>query len=122
MNNRRTRITILLSTTGFLVQAALAAESAPEWPLHIDGGRAPVILYQPQPESFKDDKLTARAAVSVQPEGKDAIFGAVWIGARVETDREKRTVTVKEISVTRTRFPGSTPEREQLLSSILTDV
>src|SRR5262245_21535223 len=99
--------------------AAQAKPTEQQWPLRIEGGRAPIVLYEPQPETLKDDKLTARAAVSVQPKNQSPVFGAVWFEARVTTDRKARTVTVEEVQVPRARFAGSTPEKEQMLSQIL---
>src|SRR4051812_36060097 len=103
------------------LSSGAAAPPAAEWPLRIEGARAPIVIYQPQPESLKGNLLKARAAVSVQPAGKNPVFGAVWLDARIETDREKRTVTVENVHVTRTRFKEAKPEQEQLLSQILSD-
>ena len=47
-----------------------------QWPRTIENPQAKITLYQPQPESFTGDKLSARAAVSVTPPSKDPIFGA----------------------------------------------
>ena len=70
------------------------------WPREIDIPEADIVMYQPQLESFKDDKITARAAVSVTPKGEtEPTFGAVWLEARVSTDRDTRTVKCIEVDV-----------------------
>ena len=59
------------------------------WPREIQHPQGTVIIYQPQPESFKGNMLKARAAISVQMPGEEEPhFGAFWVDARVETDRE----------------------------------
>jgi hypothetical protein len=101
------------------VQAATSP--APEWPLRIEGARLPIVLYQPQPDTLEGDKLTGRAAVSIQPAGKDPVFGAVWMEARIKTDRGARQVTFEDIKIPRLKFTGATPEQEQTFSQILAD-
>jgi len=59
---RRTpRLKPLLSL-GLLFLASCIARAAPaqdpEWPLEIDDNGTHIVLYQPQPESLKDDKLS----------------------------------------------------------------
>src|SRR5438045_2223674 len=88
-------ILAVLVAGGWRGRAARAEE--PEWPLAIESGGARILLYQPQPESFQGDRLTARAAVSVRRQGEaEPSFGAIWIDARVSTDRDARTVTILE--------------------------
>jgi hypothetical protein len=102
----------------WLTASAVAAE--PEWPLEIDVPKAKIVIYQPQLESFKGDKLTARAAVAVTKTGTtDPVFGAVWFAARVETDRDARAVTCLGVDVRDAKFPNATPEDVDKLSQVL---
>ncbi len=78
-----------------------------QWPRIIENPQAKITLYQPQPESFAGDKLSARSAVSVTPPSKEPIFGAVWVDARVATDRAARTVSLVDAKVTNVKFPQS---------------
>ena len=104
-----------------LCSSALAQEL--EWPRQIIVSEGKIVVYQPQPETFEDNELTARAAVSVTPDGEtEPVFGTVWMSARLETDRDTRTTTVVDVEVTRVRFPEATPEQEQRLASILEEV
>lgn len=49
-----------------------------EWPLEISGPGDTAVVYQPQPESFKDDQVIPRAAVSTPLKGdKGPVFVAV---------------------------------------------
>jgi hypothetical protein len=93
-----------------------AQESVPpiEWPKEIDALKATIVIYQPQPETFQGNHLTARSAVSVTMEGEtEPVFGAAWLDATVATDRNARTVEVQEVKVTRVKCPDATPEQEQ---------
>lgn len=79
--------------------------SQSQWPRDIETSQAKITLYQPQPESFKGDKLSGRAAVAITPTAQPPIFGAVWMTARVATDRTARTVTLVDAKVTSVKFP-----------------
>jgi hypothetical protein len=101
-------------------ETAAAQESDIGWPREIDHAGHAIVLYQPQLESFEGDRLTARAAVSVTPGGSDQmVFGAVWIDAYVETDRDSRTVTVMNVDIPRVRFPNADADQERQLAEIL---
>ena len=92
-------LAISLLTSGIVAAKSALAQSTGstviEWPLEISGPQGTAVVYQPQPESFKDDQITARVAVSTQLNGEKApVFGAAWITARVSIDRDARTVEV----------------------------
>ena len=68
----------ILALALILSRPALAAQDA--WPKRFEHPKGTVVMYQPQMEDFKDDVLTARAAVSVKTkEMKAPVFGAVWL-------------------------------------------
>ena len=119
------RLAIILLTTGVtLVARSAAAQSSAstvvEWPLEISGPEGTAVVYQPQPESFKDDQINARVAVSTQLKSDKApMFGAAWITARVSIDRDARTVTVVDVQVPKVRFPNATPEREKEFGDLI---
>jgi len=100
--------------------ARAEAETEAVWPRQIITPKATVVIYQPQLESFRADKLTARAAVSVTPSGQtDPIFGAVWIDARVSTDRDARTATLLDVTVPTAKFPNAEPGKVAHLTALL---
>lgn len=91
---------------------SLAQEN--EWPREIQVPKATIVIYQPQPETFKDNHLTGRSAVSVtMKDNPEPVFGAAWYDASIATDRDNRTVEVQEVKVTKVKFPEATPEQEQ---------
>jgi hypothetical protein len=91
-----------------------------DWPREIIVPEGEIVIYQPQLETFKGDKLTARAAVSVTRKGEtEPVFGAVWFDARVQTDRDTRIVTPLEVKVSDARFPNAPPEKVDKLKALL---
>ena len=45
--------------------------------------------------------------------GGEPVFGVIWIDARVETDRDARTISVLDVTVPAVRFPDSEPEQDR---------
>jgi hypothetical protein len=83
-----------------------------EWPrsFTMDDGTV-VKIYQPQPESFADNVLKSRWAISVLQSGKtDPVFGTFWSVANVETDRDNRQVAIQSVKVPNVKFPGQPDE------------
>ena len=79
-----------------------------DWPrsFTLDDGTV-VKIYQPQPESFSNNVLKSRWAVSVlQPGKQDPVFGTFWSVANVETDRDARRVVIQSAKVPNVKFPG----------------
>jgi len=78
------------------------------WPQVMQSGGNTITIYQPQIESWKDNFLKARSAVSVatkaslQPE-----FGVVFFSALTSVDRSNGTVDMENISINRVDFPKS---------------
>lgn len=94
--------------------------TAQDWPREIVVPEGKVVIYQPQLESFEGNKLEALAAVSVTRTGEtNPVFGAVWVSARVSTDRDTRTVTLLDIKVTAAKFPNANEENLDKLSRLL---
>ena len=95
-----------------------AADSAPSstdtdngWPRTMSSGTDQITIYQPQIESWDQNVLAARAAVSVQSgASSQPVYGVVWFSARTEVDKENRVVTLQDVQLTRTNFP-SEPDR-----------
>ncbi|MEN6486675.1 MAG: hypothetical protein ABFD98_17505 [Syntrophobacteraceae bacterium] len=90
------------------------------WPKRFVSPEATVVLYQPQLETFKEDMLTVRSAVSVQKKGeKQPVFGVVWFSARVETDRDTRMATIDGVKTTNVKFADAKPGQEESLRAFL---
>jgi hypothetical protein len=93
------------------------------WPRQFEKKGWVILMYQPQPESLKDVELKARMAVSAtkKKESKDPVFGSVWFTAKLDIDRDDRTVEIDKVRIDKVKFPGSTPEQEKNLSEFLED-
>jgi hypothetical protein len=92
------------------------------WPRQFEKKDWVIVIYQPQPESLKDIELKARMAVSATKEdSKTTAFGAVWLTATLDIDRDDRMVEIDEIHVDKVKFPNSTPEQEKKLAEFLED-
>jgi hypothetical protein len=114
------RVCLILALILFISAGTSAASDSLNWPREVEVPEATIVIYQPQLETFKDDHLTSRAAVSVTGKEKETpVFGAVWFDARVSTDLDTRMVTVLDVSVTAAKFPEAKPEEIVWLSDIL---
>jgi len=90
------------------------------WPRVITDPRGTVIVYQPQLDSFKNNDLEGRAAVSVTlKDSQEPVFGAFWFVARLDTDLNTRTATISDLKIPRVRFPEATPDQEKKFAAFL---
>jgi hypothetical protein len=83
-----------------------------DWPRSFTTDDGTVVkIYQPQPESFSDNILKSRWAISVLQNGKtDPVFGTFWSVANVETDKDARRVIIQSVKVPNVKFPGQTDD------------
>ncbi len=98
-----------------------AGEAQSTWPKQIEAGQWIVTMYQPQTDSFDGDTLEGRAAVSVKRvDGTgEPVFGAVWLSARLNIDREDRVATIRGLKVPEVRFADSREEDREALANLL---
>ncbi|MCF6169970.1 MAG: hypothetical protein L3J66_03220 [Bacteroidales bacterium] len=76
------------------------------WPKEIVKDKTTVTLYQPQYDSFNNNILEGRMALSVKIKDQELIFGALWFKARLATDLEERTAVIENLDIERVYFPG----------------
>ncbi len=96
-------------------EALAAAEKKPGdddiaelgWPREYQHEEGEVVLYQPQLDEWKDfTTLTAKAAVSVQFKGSDEFqYGAIYLKAATEVDKDEDEVLLDEFEITKMHFP-----------------
>lgn len=102
-------LTGLMGSLLLLVQPVLAQES---WPKTLTASNGSVIkVFEWQPESFSDNVLKAKAAISVQESGQDPVFGMAWLTANTSTNGNE--VQVNSIRVNDIKLPGKM-ESQQL--------
>ncbi len=120
----KTRCAMLILRIAVIITMLCAADLilAEEvgWPRQIDVPEAKIVMYQPQLETFKDNKLTARAAVSVTKTGEtEPVFGAVWIDATLSTDRDTRIVNLISVDIPMAKFPNAPQKKVEKLKAII---
>jgi len=116
MNFRTPIISLLL--VGILAMPAYAVE----WPQQFQAENGSVVLiYQPQIEEFSDNSIAGRAAVSVKSPASNnvPVFGAIWLEGRLDTDRDTRTATIREIEIGEVRFADASEEEHQALATFI---
>jgi hypothetical protein len=105
-----------------LVTISQEKESQLSWPREIETEKGAIItLYQPQLESFEQDILIGRMAVSVKTVDKDMVFGALWFSAILQTDLDTRVAVLEGLNITRTHFPDADPEKVDAFARMLED-
>ena len=97
-----------------------AQEAVDGWPRELDVQGGTLVIYQPQPESLEGNVLTGRAAAQYDRDEGDPIFGTLWFTSRVDADADAGTALVRDIQVTRARWPDVTDEREAQVTEYLT--
>ncbi|MCK5705732.1 MAG: hypothetical protein KAI29_31500, partial [Cyclobacteriaceae bacterium] len=75
------------------------------WPREIESLANTITIYQPQLESFKNNILEGRMAISIKPKNEDMLFCAAWFSAKMDTDLDSRLVTLDKLSITKVHFP-----------------
>ncbi len=107
---------------GLIVLATSAHAQDISWPQELsrDDG-AVLLIYQPQVEVFTGNILEARAAVSVKTpaSGNMPVFGAIWIEARLDTNRDTRTAVIRDIEISDVRFADASDEQKERLASFI---
>jgi len=103
-------------------QAGPGPSQQPDWPRTFTTDDGTVVkIYQPAPESFSDNVMKSRWAISVlQPGKSDPVFGTFWSVSNVETDKDSRRVIIQTAKVPNVRFPGQ-PD-ENFISSLKTSL
>ena len=90
------------------------------WPREIATPKATLTIYQPQPEKLEGNHLTGRAAISIRTRARtEPIFGAVWLTAIIETDRNLNLAMIRSLNVTRVRWPEVTPALAQRFTAVV---
>src|SRR5262245_35837841 len=69
-----------------------AAPDTRPWPRPFTVDGVTFSLYRPQVETWRGNRLEARAVMAVKTGERTQDYGVVWLTARTETDRFARTV------------------------------
>src|ERR1700722_5046980 len=111
----------LFSIAFILSVSTVFAQSSTNWPKAINRNDTIIKIYQPLVESYSGNTVVARGAFSILPKGiTDPVFGALWINATIQTNRQNRTAIIEKIKVNDVKFAGDSVESSVTrLTSIL---
>lgn len=91
----------------------------PVWPRRFASGDTSFATFEPQIDSWKNDKLEARVAVEVFPPGATSPkYGVVSFEAPTQTDRARGVVTLGDLRVTRAHFPTAKDREASYLEAL----
>jgi hypothetical protein len=83
-----------------------AALPADPWPRDVSISNAALLIYQPQVNSWVDNKLDFRSAMAIKPTGaKEETFGVLFVTARTQVDKVARMVVFENLQITKLDFP-----------------
>jgi hypothetical protein len=89
----------------FIFSFGISAKAETTWPKVITVTNGVITVYQPQPETLDGTLLSGRAAISVKHKDSNrATFGAIWITADLEVDRDTRIAVLNDIKIPHIRF------------------
>ena len=99
-------------------------EESSGWPREFHDRAGEVVVYQPQMDEWTDHTtLTARAAVSVQFAGSDEFhYGALYLKAATEVDKEQQQVLLHDFTSTKLHFPNIDDEIAAKAGELVTKV
>ncbi len=90
----------------FLPFSLLKGEEIKNWPREINSDKGKITIFQPEIESFSNNKMECRSAVVVKMDDQSSpVFGAIWYECRLLTDRDNRTVTLLDLNISADKFP-----------------
>ena len=86
--------------------AGIAVPAAKSWPREVKLANAAVLIYQPQINSWTDNKLNFRSALAILPKGAEReAFGVIFATARTRVDKATRQVILDNLQITKSDFP-----------------
>lgn len=88
--------------------SSFAVAQPQDWPKTISASNGDLIkIYQPQPESYSNNTLKSRAAISIVESGKtEPVFGTWWFTAQTAAAGDGRSISIQSLQVTDLRFPS----------------
>ena len=92
------------------VQRAPVSEA--NWPRTFKSGADTFLIYEPQVETWEDNRINLYSAVEFKTEADRASkYGALWLSARTEVDKVNRLVTLEQAQLTKCEISGSAREK-----------
>ena len=102
----------------FLSLFAAGAKAA-GWPREVRSGNATIVLYQPQVDSLEGIDAKARIAVSIKRPDRAPEFGALWVAATLDVDRDRDSARIETLVIERARFPDASEQEVRELTALV---
>ena len=92
---------------------SFSVQAQKNWPKTLNTSTGDLIkVYQPQPESFSDNTLQSRSAISVVESGKtDPVFGMFWSTANLSSD-DNNNYRINSLQITAIKFPSGISQEQ----------
>jgi len=101
-------------------QETKSSDPGKKWPREINVSNAVITIFQPQLESFEGNAIKVRAAVSILKKGEtEPEYCAIWIDAKVETDKSSRSATFSDIKITKFAYPEASDKMKESIQGII---
>lgn len=91
------------------------------WPRDMTFKKGVITIYQPQIESFEENRIEARAALAIKQKDKAPVFGAMWFSSRAVTDLDTHLVLFDEIIVESLKFPEGDEEQVESIRKAMAE-
>ena len=89
------------------------------FPIEQDINGFHIAIYPPQVDSWKNNKVEARCAVTATPSGAtQEIFGIVTVTARTDVDKETRMVALEDMKISSASFPGASNDQGEIEKAV----
>jgi hypothetical protein len=99
---QRIRLGALIPALALL--AITAARAAAEWPQQTRSEKAAFLVYQPQIEAFKGNKLKTRIAVRITVPNATPVYAALTAVGRIAANRQTREVRILDLNLIELTF------------------
>jgi len=96
-----------------------AQEQVSYWPKQIEVDEIIITIYAPEPESFNNNILNARAAFSIYDKTHLPVFGAMWFRCLVQTNTKTNEVYFTNIELVNAEFPYATADKIESLQNLI---
>lgn len=101
------KVFLIFFSIHFLSFSLLKGEEIKNWPREITSNEGKITIFQPEIESFSDNKMECRSAMVIKMDDQSSpVFGAIWYECRLATDRDNRTVTLLDLTIVADKFPA----------------
>jgi hypothetical protein len=123
MNARTLLIPLILIASVNNQRASGQTSTAGAFPQEIDSHGFHVVVFQPQVDSWKKNRLDARAAVTASRSGSTSgsaqeSFGIVTLTARTDVDNETRMVWLEDVKISSANFPGAKTQQDDIEKAV----